>query len=74
MKLNNEILLDCVNHILNYNFNNIEYYNLFDDFILVTVSSFKTDIDFFGKKTVQIYKSEYLEFERLFKIKKIHTF
>ena len=74
MELNKDILLDCVNHVSGYKFTSIESYLFFSDSILVTVTSYKVDVDFIGRKTVEVYINEYILFERLNKIKKIHTF
>lgn len=74
MELNKDILLDCVNFVSDYKFTSIDSYLFFSDSILVTVLSYKDDIGFVGRKTVEVYKNEYLLFERLNKIKKIHTF
>lgn len=72
MKLNNEILLECINYIHDYKFNEVESYMFFGEkSILVTVNNFKSDINYYARKTVEIYFNDYEIFERKFKLKKI---
>lgn len=73
MTINNDILLECVNYVSNYNFTKLESYVFFHDSILAKVASYRSDISYIGTKTVEVYKSEYILFDRLNKIKKLRT-
>lgn len=72
MKIDNQLLLDCVIQVCDYNFSRLQAYQIIGDSIFVTVESTDTMKEYWvGSKTVEIYMDEYLLFSRSKKMNKM---
>ena len=78
MKIDKDILLECICHLCKYQFSDIKDYQVHDEYILATVISESDKVEYFvGQKNVDIDIDEYLNYVRCKKLdiinKKLHT-
>ena len=71
MKIDDSVLLECIQHLCGYDFGDVMDYKTYDGFIIATMSSDPTKDYFYGTKSVDITFDEYQEFVRRKKLNAI---
>lgn len=77
MEIDKDILLECICHLMNYDFSDITDYQIRNDYILATVVSDSEISEFYvGTRSVDVDFDEYLDYVRKRKLgiinKKLH--
>ncbi len=74
MKINEEILLECINYFYKYNFSELIEYKIKGNIIYATVLPEEKKIEYFlGKKSVDLDIAEYETFIRIKKLNKLSS-